>query len=87
MLHLDAQEKGYAHGAAHAYFDYLFREKGAQRIYAYTEDDNFPSQRLCEKLGMRKEGLLLEYVTFVNRSDGTLLYENTIQYAILKREW
>lgn len=87
MLHPDEQGKGYAYEAVHAYFDYLFRHKGARRIYAYTEDDNLPSQRLCEKLGMRREGLFLEYVTFVNRPDGTPLYENTIQYAILKREW
>ena len=87
MLNPDCQGKGYAYEAVHAYFDYLFRDKGARRIYAYTEDDNLPSQRLCEKLGMRREGLFLEYVTFVNRPDGTPLYENTIQYAILKREW
>ena len=87
MLHPNCQGKGYAYEAVRAYFDYLFGEKGARRIYAYTEDDNLPSQRLCEKLGMRKEGLFLEYVTFVNRPDGTPLYENTIQYAILKREW
>ena len=87
MLHPDEQGKGYAYEAVHAYFDYLFRHKGARRIYAYTEDDNLPSQRLCEKLGMRREGMFLEYVTFVNQPDGTPLYENTIQYAILKREW
>lgn len=87
MLHPDYQGKGYAYEAVRAYFDYLFQERGARRLYAYTEDDNLPSQRLCEKLGMRREGLFLEFVTFVNHPDGTPLYENTIQYAILKREW
>lgn len=79
--------RGYAYEAAHAFFDYLFREKGARRIYAYTEDDNIPSQRLCEKLGMRREGLFLEFVSFVNNPDGTPRYENTYQYAVLKKEW
>lgn len=87
MLNKDYQGKGYAYEAAHAFFGYLFKEKGARRIYAYTEDYNFPSQRLCEKLGMRREGLFLEFVSFVNNPDGTPRYENTIQYAILKREW
>ena len=87
MLHKDYQGKGYAYEAAHAFFDYLFREKGARRIYAYTEDYNLPSQKLCEKLGMRREGLFMEFVTFVNNPDGTPLYENTLQYAILQREW
>lgn len=87
MLHPHAQGKGYAYEAVRAYFDYLFKHKGARRIYAYTEDTNLPSQRLCEKLGMRREGVFLEYVSFVNGSDGAPLYENTLQYALLKREW
>ena len=77
MLNKAYHGKGYAYEAVHAFFDYLFREKGARRIYAYTEDYNFSSQRLCEKLGMRREGLFLEFVSFVNHPDGTPLYENT----------
>lgn len=87
MLNADYQGKGYAYEAAHAFFDYLFREKGARRIYAYTEDYNLSSQHLCEKLGMRREGLFIEFVSFVNNPDGTPRYENTMQYAILKKEW
>ena len=87
MLNQDYQGKGYAYEAAHAYFDYLFREKGIRRIYAYTEDYNVSSQRLCEKLGMRREGLFMEFVSFVSNPDGTPRYENTMQYAILKKEW
>lgn len=87
MLNDVYQGKGYAYEAAHAFFDYLFREKGARRIYAYTEDYNLPSQHLCEKLGMRREGLFKEFVSFVNNPDGTPHYENTMQYAVLKKEW
>ena len=87
MLNLDYSGKGYAYEAAHAYFDFLFHEKGARRIYAFTEDYNTHSQRLCEKLGMRREGLFLEFVSFINNHDGTPRYENTLEYAILKKEW
>ncbi len=87
MLNKAYQGKGYAYEAAYAFFDYLFREKGARRIYAYTEDYNTPSQHLCEKLGMRREGLFVEFVSFVNNPDETPRYENTYQYAILKKEW
>ena len=87
MLNPEYFGKGYAYEAAHAFFDYLFREKGARRIYAYTEDYNLPSQRLCERLGMRREGLFMEFISFVNNPDGTPHYENTMQYAILKKEW
>lgn len=87
MLNLQYTGKGYAYEAAHAFFDYLFNKKGARRIYAYTEDYNLTSQHLCEKLGMRREGLFVEFVSFINNSDGTPRYENTYQYAILKKEW
>lgn len=87
MLNDDYQGKGYAYEAAHAFLDYLFQEKGARRIYAYTEDYNVSSQHLCERLGMRREGLFKEFVTFVNYPDGTPCYENTMQYAILRKEW
>ena len=87
MLNTEYQGKGYAFEAAHAFFDYLFTKKGARRIYAYTEDYNLSSQHLCEKLGMRREGMFMEFVSFVNNPDGTPLYENTMQYAILKKEW
>ena len=87
MLNRAYHGKGYAYEAVHAFFDYLFREKDARRIYTYTEDYNISCQHLCEKLGMRREGLFMEFVSFVNNPDGTPLYENTYQYAILRREW
>jgi len=87
MLNDNYQKQGYAYEAAYAFFDYLFTQKGARRIYAYTEDYNLSSQHLCEKLGMRREGLFKEFVSFVNNPDGTPHYENTYQYAILKKEW
>ena len=87
MLNPDYQGKGYAFEAAKAFFDYLFYQKGARRIYAYTEDYNLSSQHLCERLGMRREGLFREFVSFVNDAHGNPIYENTYQYAILKKEW
>lgn len=79
-------KKGYAAEAARAMMDALFCAD-ARRIYAYAEEDNIASRRLCEKLGMRQEGLFLEFISFVKGEDGAPVYENTCQYAILKREW
>ena len=87
MLNPKYHGKGYAYEAAHAFLDYLFTQKGARRIYAYTEDYNVASQKLCGKLGMRREGLFMEFVSFVKDEDGNPIYENTYQYAILRREW
>ena len=87
MLNKAYHGRGYAYEAAHAFCGYLFREKGARRIYAYTEDYNLSCQKLCEKLGMRREGLFREFVSFIDDADGNPIYENTYQYAILKKEW
>lgn len=87
MLNAAYHGHGYAYEAVSAYFDFLFTRKHARRIYIYTEDYNIACQKLCEKLGMRKEGLFKEFISFVNNPDGTPKYENTYQYAILKKEW
>lgn len=87
MLNNEYKKKGYMYEAVKAVYDYLFRELGARRIYIYTEDYNIPCQKLCEKLGMRREGLFKEFVSFVNDENGEPIYENTYQYAILKKEW
>ena len=36
---------------------------------------------------LRREGIFKEFVSFVKNPDGTPRYENTVQYAILKKEW
>lgn len=79
--------KGFAQEAATGVMDYFFNEKGARRIYCYVEEDNVRSQNLCKRLGMRQEGLFLEYISFVKKEDGTPKYENTMQFAVLKKEW
>ncbi|RCK51189.1 GCN5 family acetyltransferase [Thalassospira profundimaris] len=81
------QGKGFAHEAASALFDHLFTEKNARHLYAYVEDTNLSSENLCKKLGMRKEGHFIEFVSFKNDANGNPIYENTLQYALLKREW
>jgi len=46
-------KNGYASEAAKAFIASLFHAD-ARRIYACAEDDNIPSQKLCERLGMRR---------------------------------
>ena len=36
---------------------------------------------------MRREGVFVEYVSFTKDDAGNPIYENTMQYAILRREW
>lgn len=86
-LNPDFGGQGYAFEAASALIDHLFGVAGLRRLYAYVEDDNAASQRLCEKLGMRREGIFVEFVAFTNDDAGNPVYEDTMQYAILRREW
>lgn len=79
--------QGLARESAEALLEHLFTQQGARRVYAYAEDDNFRSQKLCEKLGMRQEGCMKEFVSFTKNEDGTPKYENTLLYALLRREW
>ncbi|MDF3803677.1 GNAT family protein, partial [Enterobacter hormaechei] len=77
---------GYATESVGALFKYLFNVKQARRLYAYVEDYNLSSQRLCSRLGMRQEGCFKEFVSFIT-DEGEERYENTFVYALLKKEF
>ena len=87
ILNVAHRGGGYAYEATYALFDYLFTRKDVRRIYSYVDDYNAASRHLCEKLGMRREGLFQSFVSFVDDAEGHPVYENTLQYAILKSEW
>lgn len=78
--------QGYATEAATALFQYLFNKKQARRLYAYVENYNLASQRLCERLHMRCEGCFKEFVSFIS-ANGEKRYDDTFVYALLKKEW
>ncbi len=78
---------GLATEAARAMFGYLFKARDARRLYAYVEEANVASQRLCERLGMRHEGTFKEFISFEQDREGRPVYVDTRQYAILRREW
>ena len=59
----------------------------SMKLHSTDEAKAEMKKRLGEKLGMRREGLFLEFISFVNNPDGTPRYENIVQYAILKKEW
>ena len=59
----------------------------SMKLHSMDEAKAEMKKRLGEKLGVRREGLFLEFISFVNNPDGTPRYENTVQYAILKKEW
>ncbi|MEB7885472.1 GNAT family N-acetyltransferase [Serratia fonticola] len=78
--------QGYATESVAALFNYLFTEKQARRLYAYVEDYNLNSQKLCTRLHMRQEGCFKEFVSFRSQQ-GEEKYDNTLVYALLSKEW
>ena len=53
-----AAGKGVATIASRQLLTYAFDELGLNRVYLFTERDNLPAQRLFERIGFRREGLL-----------------------------
>ena len=78
---------GYASEAVRALFGHLFLHRQAQRLYAYAEVDNHASSRLCERVGMRREGVFREFISFTTDARGHPVYEDTQQFAVLRKEW
>lgn len=78
---------GYGAEAARGLFADLFEVRNARRLYAYVDEGNTASERVCERLGMRPEGLFREYISFMKNEHGQPIFENTKQYAMLRDEW
>jgi RimJ/RimL family protein N-acetyltransferase len=81
VFHPDHHGRGYATEAARTLVDYGFEEVGFHRIIGRLEARNTASARVLEKLGMRREALMIEN-EFVKGE-----WQSEIVYAILEREW
>lgn len=73
--------KGYCTEAVKIMVDYLFLSRGIMRIEAGTNLNNTASQRVLEKAGFTKEGVLRK-ATFTR---GKWLDE--VLYSIIREEW
>jgi ribosomal-protein-alanine N-acetyltransferase len=73
--------QGYGTEAAKALMDYGFRWLGLNRVHADTGIDNLASQRLMERLGMRREALLRGSVYQEGKC------QDRVVYAILVDDW
>lgn len=73
--------KGYGSDAMSALVGYCFNELRLNCVYARIKEDNIASQRMFEKCGFRKDGVLRSLVY----RDGR--YHDFYQYSILKDEY
>ncbi len=73
--------KGYGTEAVQIMIDYLFLSKDIGRVQATTDERNRASQRVLEKVGFKKEGII--------RHSGFTrgVYVNDFLYSILREEW
>lgn len=78
---LDSRGKGYATEAVGLLVDYLFSRFPTERVAAFTDVENVPSQRVLERLGFRREGVL-RHAYF---RDGR--FGDFALYGILRDEW
>jgi RimJ/RimL family protein N-acetyltransferase len=76
-----AQGRGYATEAAQAFLRVAFEEFGFHRVIGRLEARNAASARVLEKLGMRREALLVENEWVKGE------WQSELVYALLDREW
>jgi RimJ/RimL family protein N-acetyltransferase len=75
------RRKGYGTEAAQTMVDYLFLSKEAPCIQATTHTKNTASQRVLEKAGFRREGIMRKR-SFI-RGEWT----DIVLFSILREEW
>lgn len=81
IFHPDHQGRGYATEAGRLLLEIGFDGMGMHRMIGRLEARNTASARVLEKLGMRREALLIEN-EFVKGE-----WQSEIVYAMLDREW
>lgn len=77
----DHRSKGLAREGAAAIFAHLFEVLGVSRIVACADPRNGPSVRLMERLGMKREGLLLRSTRV--RGEWT----DDLHFSVDRRRW
>lgn len=75
------RRKGYCTEAVKIAVDYLFLSKPITRIQAHTNVENTASQKVLEKAGFKKEGVVRKRV-FVRGN-----WRDEFLYSILRGEW
>jgi RimJ/RimL family protein N-acetyltransferase len=81
IFHPDHHGQGFATEAARPLLDFGFDVAGLHRIIGRLEARNAASARVLEKLGMRREALLIENEWVKGE------WQSELDYAILQHEW
>ena len=80
------QRQGYMTEAVRALIRQRFADEDIHRIVAHCNPQNIASWKLLEKVGFRREGLLLQNIYFRTNAQGEPLWTDTFVYALLKSD-
>ncbi len=78
---------GYASESLLALMKYAFSSLNVRRIIAQCDPKNIHSWKLLERVGMRREGELLQNIFFFTDDKGNPIWKDTYEYGILKSEY
>ncbi|WP_238917453.1 GNAT family N-acetyltransferase [Clostridium sp. YIM B02555] len=78
---------GYATESIFALMKYAFDNLDTRRIIAMCDPKNPNSWKLLERVGMRREGTLLQNIYFFKDEECNPIWKDTYEYAILKSEF
>jgi RimJ/RimL family protein N-acetyltransferase len=73
--------KGYGTEVVQIMVDYLFLSKDTRRVQATTHIENLVSQKVLEKVGFKKEGIMRKTLFIRGK------WADQILYSILREEW
>lgn len=73
-IHIDHTKKGYASEAATALIEFGFEQLSANRICANCNEANIASERVMQKIGMKKEGVLRQTRKLNDKWYGSCVY-------------
>jgi RimJ/RimL family protein N-acetyltransferase len=73
--------KGYCTEAINIMVDYLFLSKSMERVQACTDVRNLASQKVLEKAGFKKEGVMRKYL-FIRGE-----WRDACLYSIIREDW
>ena len=67
-----------------AFLDYVFKHFDIHKVVANTNPENTKSMKLLERVGIRKEGLLIKNIYFKKEADGNPIWQDTAIYGLVK---
>jgi ribosomal-protein-alanine N-acetyltransferase len=81
LAEMDQRTKGFMTEAVGILVNYLFMSKNIERIAADADVENFGSQKVLEKNGFKREGILRKH-GFVKGA-----WREDIQYSLIREDW